>query len=213
MIGILGGAFDPVHFGHLRPALELHEALALDTLLWIPTGQAAHRESARASGEQRVAMLQRAINGVHGWQVDRRELRRSGPAYMIDTLRELRTEQGTDTPLCLLMGMDAFAGLPSWHEWQQLFELAHLVVSHRPGISLDELTKEAPLGAQISQRQVGEASLLKQSPAGRIYFHPLSQLEISSTRIRELLAAGQDPRYLLPEKVLEFIRSNDLYKT
>lgn len=211
MIGILGGAFDPVHFGHLRPALELHEALSLDTLLWIPTGQPAHRETAMASGEQRVAMLQLAIQGMPEWQVDQRELQRSGPAYMVDTLRELRIERGVDSALCLLMGMDAFAGLPLWHEWQQLFELAHLVVNHRPGITLDALTKKDRLVAQISQRQVSEPSLLKQSPAGRIYFHPLNQLDISSTRIRELLAAGQDPHFLLPEKVLEFIRSNDLY--
>jgi len=211
MIGILGGAFDPVHFGHLRPALELHETLRLDSLLWIPTGEPAHREAAQASDEQRVAMLELAIAGTTGWQLDRRELQRQGPAYMVDTLGELRAELGADIPLCLLVGMDAFAGLDSWHRWQQLFELAHLVVSHRPGIELAESGRSEALTAELRQRQVTEIETLQQSPAGAIYFQPVSQLEISSTHIRALLAAGRDPRYLLPEKVLEFIRSNDLY--
>lgn len=212
MIGILGGAFDPIHFGHLRPALELHQALGLDTLLWIPTGQPAHRPPALASDAQRVAMLELAIAPVAGWRVDRRELERAGPAYMVDTLAELRSELGPDLPLCLLLGLDAFAGLPSWHRWQQLFELAHLVVSLRPGIELDALITDGPLGAQIQQRQVAEPSRLAHSPAGRIYFHPVSQLEISSTRLREIIVSGKDPRYLLPEKVLEYIRSKGLYQ-
>lgn len=211
MIGILGGAFDPVHFGHLRPALELHETLGLDSLLWIPTGEPAHREAALASGEQRVTMLELAIAGMPGWQVDRRELQRKGPAYMVDTLGELRSELGTDIPLCLLMGMDALAGLESWHRWQQLFELAHLVVSHRPGIELAGSGRSEALAAEIRHRQVEDIGPLQKSPAGALYFQPVSQLEISSTHIRALLAAGRDPRYLLPEKVLEFIRSNDLY--
>ena len=212
MIGILGGAFDPVHFGHLRPALELHEALGLDTLLWIPTGQPAHRSPAQASKEQRLAMLELAIAPVSNWHIDRRELERAGPAYMVDTLKELRAELGSDQPLCLLLGMDAFAGLPGWHRWQDLFALAHLVVSHRPGISLQALTREGPLAVLIQQRQLVEIELLRQAPAGGIYFHPVTQLEISSTRLREIFVAGNDPRYLLPEKVLEYIRSKGLYQ-
>jgi nicotinate-nucleotide adenylyltransferase len=212
MIGILGGAFDPVHHGHLRPALEMQQALGLDAIRLIPTGQPPHREAARASAGDRVAMLEMAMDGMPGWDIDRRELERDGPSYMVDTLQSLRDELGTEPPLVLLLGLDAFAGLTDWHRWPRLFELAHIAVSHRPGAGLEQLAAHPPLARELSQRLVEAAGALETRSAGMVYLHPVTQLEISSTTIRDMVARGEDPRYLLDDGVRDYIHSHHLYR-
>ncbi|MBD3671820.1 MAG: nicotinate-nucleotide adenylyltransferase [Gammaproteobacteria bacterium] len=209
MIGILGGAFDPVHFGHLRPALELEQALGLEQLRLIPTGRPPHREAAHAEAGHRVTMLERAIEGSD-WLIDRREIERDGPSYMVDTLAELRTELGAERPLALMLGLDAFMGLTGWHQWRRLFELAHIVVSHRPGAELQGM--DAELARELSQRQALQPSELHGRSAGLVWLHPVTQLDISSTAIRSLLAEGNDPRFLMPDAVVDYLRSHKLYQ-
>jgi len=208
MIGIFGGTFDPVHFGHLRPALEVQQALGLNEVRFIPAGQPPHRETPYASTPQRLSMLRTAIDDQPGFVVDERELRREGPSYMVDTLASLREEVG-QTPLCLILGYDAFLGLPGWHQWNSLIELAHLVITHRPGWNHDEL--DDALQSLVKQCETGVERLSEQA-AGGLLFVPVTQLDISATIIREQIRAGQDIRYLLPDTVYRIIREQKLYR-
>ena len=130
--GPIGGTFDPIHYGHLRTGFELLQALKLAELRFMPAGNPPHREGTIASNEQRLAMVLTATEGQAQFVVDDREMRKSGPSYSVETLAELRQEY-PDRPLCLIIGMDAFLGLPKWHQWRELLDLAHLVVAHRPG--------------------------------------------------------------------------------
>jgi nicotinate-nucleotide adenylyltransferase len=207
-VGILGGTFDPVHYGHLRPALEVLENLGLAEIRFIPCRQPSHRGQPVASPAQRLALLQCAVAGQPGFVVDERELQRAGPSYMVDTLTSLRAERGT-TPLCLLLGTDAFAQLTTWHRWQALADLAHLIVLQRPG-SLPPTAP--PLLEWLAQRQPHDPAALRTQPAGMILLHAVTQLDISATRIRALLAHGQSPRYLLPEAVCAAIHEQGLYR-
>ena len=210
MIGIYGGTFDPVHFGHLRPALEVQQALGLKEVRFIPAGQPPHRDLPHATKTQRLAMLRAAIDDQPGFVVDEREVQRAGPSYMVDTLTSLRTELGTQ-PLCLILGYDAFLGLTSWHQWHRLLELAHLVITHRPGWNQDNLGAELQLQSLVQQHAM-TAVQLSQTSAGGVTFVEVTQLDISATRIREQVCAGQDIRYLLPEPVYEMIREQNLYR-
>jgi nicotinate (nicotinamide) nucleotide adenylyltransferase len=192
-LAIFGGTFDPVHLGHLSVAWEAAELLDADVHL-MPASMPPHRPPPIASAAKRVAMLRAALQGQWRLTLDTRELERSGPSYTIDTLTELRAEQG-ERPLVLLLGADAFAGLTSWHRWRELFGVAHLGVLSRPGggaVLPDELERE------VAGRRIGEASALRALPAGKVIELAVTPLEISATRIRELLVAGRDPRYLLP---------------
>ncbi len=213
MIGIFGGTFDPVHFGHLRPALELFERLGLEELRLIPAGLPPHRRAPRADSSQRLEMLQRAVAGQPGFILDKREIERQGPSYMVDTLAELREELGGRRPLCLLLGMDAFLGLSSWHRWQEIPRLAHLVVSHRPGWLPEHLDDHGgPLAELAAGALVDDPQALRGSPAGRVFMQPVTQLDISSTRIRALIRQQKSPRYLLPDEVWAYIQEQRLYQ-
>lgn len=217
MIGIFGGTFDPVHFGHLRPALEVFEALALREMRLLPVNQPPHRAMPVANGKQRETLLQAAIGkDTPGLVVDNRELRREGPCYMVDTLTSLREEGRKplgDEPICLVLGMDAFLQLHTWHRWEEILALAHLVVTHRPGWSQDdEVASMAPALANLwRQCLVDDASELESLPAGKILHMVVSQLDISATRIRALVATGKSPRFLLPDAVWNLIRMQGLY--
>jgi nicotinate-nucleotide adenylyltransferase len=206
-IGIFGGSFDPVHYGHLRSALELTELLRLQELRWIPCGTPPHRATACASAELRLEMLSVAIQGESRFVIDDRELIRSGPSYTVDTLTELR-ELFPDQPLCLCVGMDAFAGLPTWHRSTEIFDLAHVVVAHRPGW-------KPPADREISDllqgRETVEVNDLHNSAAGCIFVHEVTQLEISSSSIRAGIAEGNDPGYLLPPAVGKIIQQHHCY--
>ncbi len=208
-IGIFGGTFDPVHFGHLRAATEAAEKLPLREFRLLPAGSPPHRPVTFASAEHRLAMLALATEGHDHLKVDDREVRRSGNSYMVDTLAEIRAEIG-DTPLILMVGQDAVNTLDSWHEWRDLFELAHLAVMRRPG-SNHHYSGE--LFEVLQPRLVEDNHLLTQSPAGGVYPLEVTQLEISSTGIRELLKAGKSAGFLLPESVIDYIRSHDLYES
>lgn len=207
-VGVLGGTFDPVHYGHLRPALELLETLGLGEVRFIPCRVPVHRGAPSVTAEQRLELVRLAIIGQPGFVVDDRELRRPGPSYMVDTLSSLRRELG-DAPLCLIVGGDAFRELNTWRRWQELTDLAHLVVMQRPGASL---VLPSALEAFVATRRVDKARLLHERPAGSILLQPVTQLAISATQIRDLLARGQSVRYLLPDPVLAYLHDRALYR-
>jgi nicotinate-nucleotide adenylyltransferase len=207
MIGILGGSFDPVHYGHLRPALEVQQFLGLDEIRLVPSLLPPHRPQPQASPQQRVAMLNAAVENYPVFRVDTREFDREGPSYTLDTLISLREEMpGVD--LCLLVGMDAFQVLASWHRWRELTDHCHMVVLDRPGA---QLPTQGELADFIRLHRVMEPEKLGKQSFGLLYFHAVSQLQISSTAIRKLLASGGDAGFLLPERVLDVVRSKSLY--
>ncbi|MFU8837465.1 MAG: nicotinate-nucleotide adenylyltransferase [Thiohalomonadaceae bacterium] len=210
-IGILGGTFDPVHFGHLRPALELLEELNFAQILLIPSQHPPHRPQPEASPAQRLAMLQQAVASEPRLVVDARELERDGPSYTVDTLRSLRT-QWPDTPLCFCLGLDAFLGLPQWYNWRELSSLAHLVVSHRPGWQLDSETMSEALQHWLTTHRADSTGELHDALAGKIWLQQVSQLAISATGIRQGIAAGHSARYLLPDPVWDYIQQQQLYR-
>lgn len=206
-VGIFGGTFDPIHFGHLRTAFELLQALRLNEMRFMPAGTPPHREITVASAEQRLAMVKAATEGQQGFVVDDREIRREGLSYSVDTMRTLRADFPNHS-LCLIVGMDAFLGLPKWHQWRELLQLAHLVVAHRPGWRAPSM---GPLGELLVDRGTGRIGDLHESRAGCIYIHAVTQLEISSTEVRKLIAAGRDPRYLMPDAVRAIIEQTGCY--
>ena len=204
-IGVFGGTFDPVHNGHLRTALELVGALQLDELRLIPCHTPALRTRPAATATQRLAMLRLALADCAPLQCDDREIRRGSTSYTIDTLRSLRAELGASARLCLIVGADAFAAFDSWKEWDRMVELAHIVVMERPG----ERPAQSPaLARWVAARAAAD---IGQAPCGGSLSLQLTQLAISATHIRELLAQGRSPRYLLPEAVLDHIREHRIY--
>ena len=206
-IGLFGGTFDPIHYGHLRTAFELWQELRLTEVRFLPTGNPPHREQPLASAELRLQMVQAAVAGQSAFVVDDREVRRTGVSYSVETLTELRTEY-PNRSLCLLLGMDAFLGLPEWHRWRELLGLAHIVVAHRPGWKAPTM---GPLGEVMVDHGTGAIRELHEKPAGCVYVHAVTQLEISSTELRQLIVAGRDPRYLVPEEVREIILDTRCY--
>ena len=212
-IGIFGGTFNPIHYGHLRLAEEMLELAGLQEIRFIPTGTPPHRDTPQVSAQQRSAMVKLAIADQPAFVLDKREISRAGKCYTVDTLRELREELGTQQSLCLLMGGDAFLKLHTWHNWQQLFELAHIVVGYRPGFMIDEHIAEAPpaLREQYQMRLCDEADLTTQ-PHGKIAVLSIPKLEISATDIRNRVAAQHTIRYLLPNSVADYIHQHHLYR-
>lgn len=192
-LALFGGTFDPIHIGHLSVAWEAAELLDAEVRL-MPASVPPHRSAPTASAEQRVAMLRAALRGQSRLTLDTRELDRSGPSYTIDTLDEFRQEFG-DRPLVLLLGADAFAGLRSWQRWRDLFDVAHIGVINRPGV---DTFISVELERAVAPRRTDDPAVIREQPAGRVIELTVTPLEISASRIRELLAAGRDPRYLLP---------------
>lgn len=206
-IGILGGTFDPIHMAHLRMALELYESLDLAKVHVIPCYSPVHRKTPSASPEDRLKMVQCAVGNEPALIADDREIRRGDPSYMIDTLKEMRAEF-KNTPLCLLLGIDAFLGFASWHCWQDILENAHLIVAHRPQYHLPDNGIIADL---LKERLQQEAAYIHEHPAGGILLRPITALEISATDIRKQIASGRNPRYLLPDGVYDYIKQHGIY--
>ncbi len=207
MIGILGGTFDPIHHGHLRPAREIRRALELAEILVIPAFHPPHRHPPVATAEQRLRMAELAVADMPGFRVDDREIRRGGPSYTVLTLESLRREYG-ERPLCLLLGVDAFQGIESWHQWERLPELAHFIVVTRPGWSTPVADDLPPWARNRLARSPDE---LAQSAAGRILFQAVTPQDISATAVRAAIAGGKPVDDWLPPAVLEYIRSHRIY--
>ena len=209
MIGILGGTFDPIHLGHLRPALDCLESLRLDQIRFIPLNVAVHRPQPEAPATLRLAMLEAAIAGQPEFVADTRELKRPGGSFSYDTLQSLRAELGMQVPICLLVGGDAFRGFLDWYRPREILDLAHLVVMHRPGVGR---TLEPGLQALYAEHGCAGPHALRNRPAGGILFHEVTQVDIASTRIRALMRQGLSPRYLVPDPVFDILREAGLYR-
>jgi len=224
-IGIFGGSFDPIHQAHLTIAREFAEVIGLDAVRFLPAGQPWQKQDARgglvASGSQRIEMLRLALAGLPALPfqitIDDREIRRSGPTYTVETLTELRAEVGPAVALVLLIGADQWLRLDTWKRWTDLFELAHVAVASRPGYTLEHLPEA--LRRQWTAREV-PCARLRESASGRVCRLDDLALDVSATAIREALQAAPDnaaarrdlsPGLLAPA-VLDYIRSNNLYK-
>ncbi len=210
-LGLFGGTFDPVHFGHLRLAEEARAALGLGSVRWIPAGQPPLRDKPATPAADRLAMVRLAIAGNPAFAVDATEVEAARPSYTVTTLERLRRELGQSVPLVLLMGADAFLRLEGWHRWQDLFALAHLGVATRPGHPLKVDTGGTALASEFAQR-LGTAAELAGTPAGCIVPFAMRALDISGTALRGHLAAGESPRYLAPDAVLDYISRHRLYR-
>ena len=213
-IGILGGTFDPIHNGHLRLAQEALEQCNLATVRFIPGGTPPHRDAPYANAQQRLDMVRLALQGNPAFILDEHEIHRTDPCYTVDTLTALRAELGAQQPLCLLMGGDAFLLLHTWHEWGQLFELAHIVVMQRAGgrplgNAMNEA--DADLRSEYHARLAPAPRVLHESPAGAILVADMPALEISATDIRRRCAEGRSTRYLLPDAVADYIQLHKIY--
>lgn len=207
MIGILGGTFDPIHYGHLRPAQEVLRALDLAEVRIIPAANPPHRGAPVATVEQRLRMAELAVTEFPGLRVDDREIKRGGLSYTVLTLESLRRELGAQ-PLCLLLGLDAFEGVATWHQWQRLPELAHFIVMTRPGWSLPT---SAALPTWARDRRARAPSDLVRTGMGKIYFQTVTPQDISATRIRDASARGAPVDGLSPPAVLDYLRANRIY--
>lgn len=206
-IGIFGGTFDPIHYGHLRTAFEMLQALRFGEVRFVPSGDPPHRGQTFAEATLRLEMVRAATEPEPGFVVDDCELRREGPSYTVDTLAAMRTEFSSQ-PMGLILGMDAFLGLTSWHRWDEILDLAHIVVAHRPGWRAPDI---GLLGEMLSEHGTHRVDDLHESSSGLVHIHAVTQLEISSTEIRDLVAAGRDPRFLMPDVVRDIIVESGCY--
>ena len=204
MIGILGGTFDPIHYGHLRSALELKALFELDHVRLIPCAQPVHRDSPTATATQRLEMLQLAVKNHTDFIVDTQELQRAGGSYTFDTLTALRSNY-PKVPLLLFIGSDAFNDFTTWFRWKELFNLAHVVVITRPNATLN------PLNEFFKTHLTNDKKILKQEVAGLLFFQQITQLEISATAIRGMITTRKNPCFLLPDAVIDYIYQHQLY--
>ena len=214
MIGVYGGTFDPIHFGHLRPALDVVEALNLDKCHFIPCSIPHHRSTPSASSAQRLKMVAAAIKAEPRFIIDPQEINREGTSYTIDTLESIHTGLEKKQTLCLIIGVDAFMKFDQWHRWQDILGLCHVVVTHRPGWDINKLNSSqisTELANTISKHSVIDKQELKKNEFGKILFYEVTQLDISATKIRKLLAANTSIQYLVPDNVIAIIKSQNIY--
>lgn len=212
-LGLFGGTFDPVHFGHLRLAEESISHLGLAGVRWIPAGQPPHRGTPQVTAEQRLQMVLRSTAENAHFSVDASEVEAAAPSYTVHTLERLRAELGPAQSLVLLVGADAFAGLSTWHRWRDIFALAHVAVSHRPGFPVEASSLPHELATEFNDRRLTDPASLQNAAAGGIVTFAMTQLAISATQIRKLLSNGKSARYLLPDPVLDYINLHQLYKS
>jgi nicotinate-nucleotide adenylyltransferase len=204
MIGLLGGTFNPIHFGHLRPTLDIAEQLNLDTVRIIPAKLPPLREKPTIKAEHRLEMVKLAIATEPRFVLDTREFQRNEVSYSVDTLRSLRQELGYDVSLCWIMGMDAYHHFTQWYQWQEILQLCHLVIAHRPNYSPNE-------NKQLNRYHTSQLCDLSHHSAGKIHFIAVTQLDISATMLRQHRKGNRSLRYLLPDAVYNYINENKLY--
>ncbi|WP_370868113.1 nicotinate-nucleotide adenylyltransferase [Methylotenera sp.] len=213
-IGILGGTFNPIHFGHLRMAQELAESLSLNEVRFIPSANPPHKPLPLVTADHRAAMVQLAIADNPLFAFDDRELRRTDtintPSYTIDTLVSLRTELGEKVSLVLIMGSDAFTKFDTWHHWQEIISLCHIALVQRPDKKPSKPLAKS-LETFLHNHYTEHFDDLHESNAGFVTMQAITPLEISSTAIRSILQQKHSARYLTPQSVLDFIEINKLY--
>lgn len=204
MIGIYGGTFNPVHYGHLRTALEMRQMLGLKVVRMLINHLPPHRTEPAVSAEMRYEMLSLAIEGREGLVADRSEIDRKGRSYMFDTLTSFR-QSFPGQSLVLIVGVDAFLGIKTWYRWEELFELCNFAVMTRPGFD-QKLIAEG-----LKSRMIDDVSDLKGCFAGKFILRSVTRLEISATLVREIVSKGGDPSFLLPDNVIAYIQRHNLY--
>ncbi|MGE5467658.1 MAG: nicotinate-nucleotide adenylyltransferase [Ignavibacteria bacterium] len=215
-LGILGGTFDPVHRAHLHLARAALAKLGLASIVWIPAGRPYHRHAPHADAAHRVAMVRLATADEPRFTVDAADATAAQPSLTVPTLERLRSIHGPAQPFVLLVGADAFLGLPSWHRWRELFGLAHIAVAARPGSALDAARMIPELAALFEARRAAPA-MLAAAPAGSVVefeIEPVEPADLSATMVRELLRDARNDGLLadlLPSGVLDYIRRNHLY--
>lgn len=210
LIGVLGGTFDPIHFGHLRMAQELYDALGLNEVRFIPAANPPHRHQPVANAGQRAEMVALAIAGNPMFKLDIRELERGDTSYTIDTLQSLRGEVGKDASICLLLGSDAFCKFDTWHRWDEILDLSHIALVERPMTNTRDPLPPI-LQSLLQDHYTENAEDFASSSAGLITMQRITALDISATRIREELKQGASPRYLLPDAVIDYLHAHRLY--
>ena len=207
MIGIFGGTFDPVHYGHIKTAFSVKQALNLSQLRFIPNRMPPHRAQPWLSVEQRLQLLRAALKDYPDEIIDERELDRHGPSYMVDTLASLKQEFPQEA-LCLVIGLDAFFGITRWFKWRALFDLCHLVVIDRPGFDRASIAQQFDAAdyAFLQQRMTCDVNTLTARDSGRILLQSVPQLDISSTMIRDNLSHEELMVQWMPEPVYKKLR-------
>jgi nicotinate-nucleotide adenylyltransferase len=210
-LGLMGGTFDPLHFGHLRLAEEALESLSLGEVRWIPSGNPGHRDAPAASARHRLEMVRLGTAAQPRFTLDDYEIASASITYSIDMLSRVRAEVGPAQPLVMILGTDSFLTLSSWRDWQALFALTHFAVGERPGYALSEQTMPRGL-AQAYLARASEPAALSTLPSGAIVSFRSTLLDISASTLRAKLAAGTSVRYLLPAAVLDYIGANGLYR-
>ena len=211
LIGLLGGTFNPIHFGHLRLAQELAINLHFDKVRFIPSANPPHKTSPQVSAQHRALMVQLAIANNPLFDCDTQELTRVGASYTIDTLISLREELGNAASLCLIMGSDAFTHLNTWHRWHELLNYCHIILVQRPNNLTKQIALPEKLQAFLQENYTEDNRDLSQNKAGYIHMQKITAHEISSTTIRHQLKLGQKPFYLMPANVIDYINENSLY--
>jgi len=213
-IGILGGTFNPIHYGHLRMAQELADDLHMDAIRFIPAANPPHKNAVTISAEHRAAMVGLAIGNNPQFMLDERELHRTGTSYSIDTLLSLRAELGNDTSLTLFMGSDAFTQFNTWHRWQEILQHCHIALVQRPHTNKNQTGNPLPkiLEDFLHTHYTENGEDLQSSAAGYITMRQVTALDISSTEIRAAFKQHVSTRYLMPDSVIDYIKSHQLYK-
>lgn len=211
LLGIYGGTFDPIHLGHLHAAQQVQQVLNMDEVRMVVSARPPHREPPVLSAAERLCLVQYALEGQTSLIAENCELMREGLSYMVDTLGEFR-QQMPNRPIALILGMDAFNGLKSWHNWQQIIELAHIVITDRPNSDtrLDKVIEKSLQGF-VNDHLVPSKQQLQQSPSGLVYIQYISPLAISATEIRERLTHNESVDMLVPKKVWQEIQAKRLY--
>ena len=202
LIGIFGGTFDPIHNGHLQSVLSLLDELPFDRIHLLPSATPPHRSPTQSGSQHRLKMVELAIKPHSLLFADDRECNRDGKSYTIDTLKSFRTEF-VDDKLAFIVGMDAYLNMPSWKQWQDYLEYAHIVVMRRPGY-----INESSWGDEFVTQAIDS---INNSLNGSIYFAQTKRLDISSTKIREKLSSEQCLKTQLPEAVVNYINQHKLY--
>lgn len=208
-VGLFGGTFNPVHFGHLSIAKQMAELLQVQPMRMLPCALPPHREQPGVKAEQRLAMLRIALEGQSVLKADDLELHRVGPSYTIDTLQLIRQEVGQQAPLFLCIGMDALTTINGWHRWQQLLDYCHIAVSPRPHW---QLPSSGIVADWVNQHRCGDLVTLQNSASGYIYFCHIGMLELSSTAVRDNLKRGENITSMVPVGVVNYIKQHNLYK-
>jgi nicotinate-nucleotide adenylyltransferase len=213
LIGILGGTFNPIHFGHLRMAQELANSLKLSEVRFVPAANPPHKNKPEVSAQHRASMVQLAIADNPTFQLDTRELERNGASYTIDTLISLRNELGENVSICLIMGSDAFTKLDTWHRWNELMKYCHIILVQRP--KQQPSAKSEQLSEQmtqfLSEHYTENVDDFAEKTAGYIHMQLISAQDISATKIRQNFAEGASNKYLLPDAVLAYVAQHQLY--